>query len=124
MKNKGFTLIELTAVVLILALISFIGFSYITNQVSSKKQQFSDAFNKIVFNATDVYISYNPNNYKMIDGNVYCIKLKELVDYEVLTTPLIDPVSNKDVSLDNFVKLEVNVDDYIYNIVDSCTEKR
>ena len=60
----------------------------------------------------------------MIDGNVYCIKLKELTDYEVLTAPLIDPVSNKDVSLDNFVKLEVNVDDYIYNIVESCTEKR
>lgn len=124
MKNKGFTLIELTAVVIILALISFIGFSYITNQVNSKKQQLSDAFNKVVYDASDIYVSYNENNYPMIDGNVYCIKFNELIDYEILTTPLVDPITNKEVSLDNYVKLEVNVDEFLYEVVQTCTEKR
>ena len=124
MKNKGFTLVELTGVVIILALVSLLGYSYITNAVSSKKDDFSEAFNKIIIDATNIYIGYNPNNYSKVDGNVYCIKLSELIDYEILSKPLVDPVTNEEVSLDNYVKLEVNVDEYIYTIENSCTEKR
>jgi len=124
MKNKGFTLVELTAVIIILAVISLIGFSYINNMVASKENELSEAFNKIVFDATDIYVSYNPSNYPMIDSNVYCVKLNELTDMEILTAPLKDPVTNKEVSLDKYVELEVNVNEYIYNIKDTCTEKR
>lgn len=122
--KRGFTLVELTAVIIVLALISLIGFSFINNMVASKEKELSDTFNKIVFDATDLYVSYNSNNYPMIDGNVYCIKLKELTDMEILTEPLIDPITNKEVSLDKYVELEVNVDEYLYEIKDTCTEKR
>lgn len=124
MKKKGFTLVELTAVVIILALVSILGFSYINNVISTKKDDLSDAFNKIVVEAAKIYVSYNPNNYMMEDGNLYCIKLSELIDYELLSSPLIDPVTNKQISEDKFVKMEVNVDEYLYSIVDTCTEKR
>lgn len=124
MKNKGFTLVELTAVVIILAVISLIGFSYINNMVANEKNELSDAFNKIVFDATDLYVSYNQSNYAMIDGNVYCIKLKELTDMEILNEPLKDPITNEEVSLEKYVKLEVNVNEYLYEVVDTCTEKR
>jgi len=122
--KRGFTLVELIAVVIILAIISLIGFSYINNIVANKEKELSDTFNKIVFDATDIYISYNQKKYSMIDGNVYCIKLKELTDMEILTEPLIDPITNEEVSLEKFVELEVNVDEYLYDIKDSCTEKR
>lgn len=124
MKNKGFTLVELIAVVIILALISLLGYSYINDSVSSKKNDFSEAFNKIIIDAANIYIGYNPNNYAKVDGNIYCIKLSELTDYEILSEPLVDPITNENVSLDNYVKLEVNVDEYIYTIENNCTEKR
>ena len=124
MKNKGFTLVELTAVVILLALVSILGFAVINNSISSKKNDISDAMNKIIYEAANIYISYNESNYSKIDGNVYCIKLSELTDMELLQTPLLDPVTNKEVSLDNYVKLEVNVNEYIYNTVNDCKEKR
>lgn len=124
MKNKGFTLVELTAVVIILALLSLLGFSFINNSISSKQNELSDAFNKIIIDAANIYVSYNPNNYVKVDGNVYCIKFSDLTDLELLTEPLRDPITNKEVSLNNYVKLEVNIDNYLYTITDKCTEKR
>ena len=125
MKNKrGFTLVELTAVVILLALISVLGYSYITKSINSKKEDISEAMNKIINEAASIYMGYNPTNYKKIDGNVYCIKLSELTDLELLSNPIIDPITSKTISLDKYIKVEVNVDEYIYNTVDLCTEKR
>lgn len=125
MKNKkGFTLVELTAVVILLALISVLSYSFITKGINSKKQEISDAMSKIIYEASSIYMEYNPNNYPKIDGNIYCIKLSDLTDLDLLNNPLIDPITNKNISLDNYVKVEVNIDEYLYSVVDSCTEKR
>lgn len=125
MKNKkAFTLVELTAVVMLLALISILTFSVITKSINSKKTEISDAMNKIIYESTDIYMGYNQTEYKKIDGNIYCVKLSELTDLELLNTPLLDPVTNKEISLDNYVKIEVNVDEYLYSTVNECTEKR
>ena len=40
--------------------------------------------NKIIYEAANIYISYNESNYTKVDGNVYCIKLSELTDMELL----------------------------------------
>jgi len=124
MNKKGFTFVELTAVVILLALVSVLAFNIITKSVNSKKNDISDAMNKIIYEASSIYMGYNPNNYSKIDGNVYCIKLGDLTDLELLNDPIIDPVTNKNISLNKYVKVEVNVNNYLYNIVDSCTEKR
>ena len=124
MNKKGFTFVELTAVVILLALVSILAFNIITKSINSKKNDISDAMNKIIYEASSIYMGYNPNNYSKIDGNVYCIKLGDLTDLELLNNPIIDPVTNNNISLNKYVKVEVNVNDYLYNIVDSCTEKR
>ena len=124
MNKKGFTFVELTAVVILLALVSILAFNIITKSINSKKNDISDAMNKIIYEASSIYMGYNPNNYSKIDGNVYCIKLGDLTDLELLNDPIIDPVTNKNISLNKYVKVEVNVDEYLYNIVDSCTVKR
>lgn len=125
MKNKkGFTFVELTAVIILLAMVSVLSYSFITKSINSKKQEISDAMSKIIYEASNIYMGYNPDIYSMIDGNVYCIRLGELTDLELLNNPLVDPITNKNISLDNYVKVEVNVNQYLYNIVDTCTEKR
>ena len=124
MNKKGFTFVELTAVVILLALISILGFNIITKSINNKKQDISDAMNKIIYEASNIYMGYNPNKYNKVDGNIYCIKLNDLTDLELLSDPIIDPITNKNISLDKYVKVEVNVNEYLYDIVDSCTEKR
>lgn len=122
--KKGFTLIELTAVIILIALISILGFTLISNNINSKKGEISEAMNKIIFEASNIYMGYNPNNYLKLDDNVYCIKLSELTSLDLLSNPLIDPISNEEISLDKYVKVEVNAEEYLYSIVDNCTEKR
>ena len=122
--KKGFTLVELTAVVVLISLIFLISYSVISNSINAKKEEISDTMNKIIYEAANIYIGYNPSNYSMVDGNLYCIKLNDLVEYELLSNPLLDPITNKEISLNKYVKLEVNVDEYQYSIVDSCNEKR
>ena len=122
--KKGFTLIELTAVIILIALISVLGFTLISNNINSKKDEISEAMNKIIFEASNIYMGYNQKNYLKIDDNIYCIKLSNLIDLDLLSKPLIDPVSNEEISLDKYVKIEVNAEEYLYSIVDNCTEKR
>jgi len=122
--KKGFTLIELTAVIILIALISVLGFTLISNNINSKKDEISEAMNKIIFEASNIYMGYNQKNYLKIDDNIYCIKLSNLIDLDLLSKPLIDPVSNEEISLDKYVKIEVNAEEYLYSVVDDCTEKR
>lgn len=122
--KKGFTLVELTAVVILIALISILGFAIINNSINSKKNEISETMNQIIYEASSIYMEYNPNNYLKVDDNVYCIKLSDLTDLDLLTKPLIDPITNKEISLNKYVKVEVNAEEYLYSIVDNCTEKR
>jgi len=122
--KKGFTLVELTAVIILIALISILGFTIINNSINSKKNEISETMNQIIYEASSIYMGYNPNNYLKVDDNVYCIKLSDLTDLDLLTKPLIDPITNKEISLNKYVKVEVNAEEYLYSIVDNCTEKR
>lgn len=122
--KKGFTLIELTAVIIIIALISLLAFPLVDNLINFKQNEISETMNQIIFNATDIYIGYNPNNYSKIDNNIYCIKLSDLNDLDLISNPLIDPISNEEISLNKYVKVEVNALEYLYSIVDECIEKR
>ena len=122
--KKGFTLIELTAVIILIALISILGFTLISNNINSKKDEISETMNKIIFDASNIYMGYNPNNYLKTDDNIYCIKLSELTDLDLLSKPLVDPVSNEEISLNKYVKVEVNAEEYLYSIVNECIEKR
>ena len=122
--KKGFTLVELTAVVILIALISILGFTIINNSINSKKGEISETMNQLIYEASSIYMGYNPNSYLKIDDNVYCIKLSDLTDLDLLTKPLIDPITNKEISLNKYVKVEVNAEEYLYSIVDNCTEKR
>jgi len=95
-----------------------------SNNINSKKDEISEAMNKIIFEASNIYMGYNQKNYLKIDDNIYCIKLSNLIDLDLLSKPLIDPVSNEEISLDKYVKIEVNAEEYLYSVVDDCTEKR
>ncbi len=122
--KKGFTLVELIAVVILIAAISVLGITLINKNVNRKKAEISDAMMKIINSSAEVYMSYNPSNYKKTNGNIYCIKLSTLVELEILQSPIQDPVTKNNIDENKYVKVEVNNSQYKYNIEDECTEKR
>ena len=130
--KKGFTLIEMVAVILILALIAITTLPTILNQVSNKQEQISEANKTIIYDAAEQFLMSNSISYPKIAGNNYCITLNELVNNGKLTAPIKDLESGNEISLNTTIKASLNVySDYEYCIVNetdvscnSCTETR
>ena len=109
MKKRGFTLVELMGVIVIIALISIIVSPLIMNQVASKKENVSSIFKNIVLNATKEYMNGYPNGYKKddVNGTTYCVGLVNLVDAGLLELPLNDPVTGESVNINRYVKMKL-----------------
>ena len=120
--KKGFTLVELLAVIIILGLLTIIAIPSIIGILNNEKENISDSMKNIIINASSLYIEDNSGVYPKVNNNVYCIKLESLVNDNRLSNPLKDPVTNKEIDLNKYVKVSIINDLYDYDIVDICTE--
>ena len=123
--RKGFTLAEVLGVVAVLSLIMILIIPPIANQIIKSKQDVSDATLKLIYNATELYIDKNQNDYPIYDGNVYCVALQTLVDNNELKAPIKDIRNGKDIDLKNIVKITItNAANINYELVKSenCEE--
>lgn len=120
--KKGFTLVELLAVIIILGLLTIIAIPSIVGILNNEKENISDSMKNIIINASSLYIEDNSGVYPKVNNNVYCIKLESLVNDNRLSKPLKDPVTNKEIDLNKYIKVSIINDLYNYDIVDICTE--
>ena len=124
MKKKGFTLVEMIAVVIIIAIIAILAVPPILQSIRNSKQEISEAMEKVIVNAADVYMSVDKDAYVKYNGNRYCITLRQLVESENLANPIYDPINSQEISQDKFVKIDIANNEYSYKIVDTCEEIR
>jgi len=101
-------LIEMLAVIGIIALMSLLVLPSIINQVSQKKEALSEATRKIIFSATELYFADNIATYPKNKDVTYCVKLEELIKQGYLKSPLKDITTNKEIDINKFVKTTVN----------------
>ena len=87
-KNKGFTLVELLGVIIILSLIMLLVFPKIVNSIKNSSKNTDKLEEELIYNAAKLYINKYKDNYPKNDGNVYCIAVKDLVDENYLTGPV------------------------------------
>lgn len=106
MKKSGFTLVEMVAVILIMALLTIIVLPTIINQIRSQKENISETAMQLISNATELYLS--ENEYSMRYGETYCISLETLVNDGKLKSPLMDFSTGKEIPLNQVVKTVVN----------------
>ncbi len=106
--KKGFTLIEIMAVITLLFLITLAVVPSIIKQVTNKKDDVSDANLNLIYNAADLYVSSNKDTYKKETGNTYCITLDTLVKEELLNKNVINFTTGKQIPLNRFIKITVN----------------
>lgn len=122
MKTSGFTLIEMIAVVGIIALIAVISFPAIVNQLGEKREDISNTTKTIIYDAADLYFSNHQSEYPKSIGETYCITLDTLVSSGMLSNPIIDYTSGDEIPLTWGVETEVNsYSEYSkYNLVEKC----
>lgn len=115
--KKGFTLVELVCVIVLLGFISLIAVPLILNAVNDKSSDIDEATKKIIYQAAELYISDNSEDY--INDGDYCLSLSKLIELEYLSNNLKDPM-NEVTYQDKFVKININNKKYTYEIVDNC----
>ena len=69
MKNRGFTLLELLGVIVILALLTTLVFPSVLNAIKKSSNQTDKLSMDLISNAADLYIENNANDFEKTNGN-------------------------------------------------------
>ena len=80
MKNRGFTLLELLGVIVILALLTTLVFPSVLNAIKKSSNQTDKLSMDLISNAADLYIENNTNEFIKFNGNKYVIEIETLID--------------------------------------------
>ena len=78
MKNKGFTLVELLAIVILLGIILVLTYPNIVELFERKNEEIDDAKLSAIYAAANQYIENNINEYPKEVGQTYCFNIKDL----------------------------------------------
>ena len=124
MNKKGFTLAELLGVIVLLGILATVAFPPLLNQLNKSKEKLSGATLKVLGTAAEQYIDDHSSSYPIKDGNVYCISLETLVNYNYLKSPIMDASTGEEISeKDNYIKFKINkFNDYDYELTTNCSE--
>ena len=122
MLKKGFTLVELVGVVIILGLIAIIAFPPILNAIRESRGTVSDASKEILYSATSQYVNENSNDFPRVNGNTFCVTLEKLVQGEYLPTNVYDSISGEEIPLTSTVEIKYEQDKFNYNLNNECVE--
>ena len=121
--KKGFTLVELIGVIIVLGLIALIALPPILNAIREKESEISEASEEIIYNATSLYVSDNSNSFPKTNGNTFCVTLDTLTQGNYLPDVVYDAVSGDEVPLTNMVEVKYEQDRFSYNLNNECVEK-
>lgn len=123
--KKGFTLIELLGVIIILALLMTLAFPNIINLIKTSSEKNDNLNLELIYNAADMYVNGNKNDFPRVNGNIYCITLTDLVDYGTLNSPI--KLTGSDIDITQTKSVQVNYNNsFTYELKDKddCIEQR
>lgn len=108
MKKNGFTLIELIAIILVLAAICLVSFPTILNMAKQNDKNTYEEYKKTICLAAKTYVT---NENKITDQSEIIVSVKNLVDLDYIEDTLINPKTKLTaVEEDKSVNIIVNTD--------------
>lgn len=114
--KKGFTLIEILAVVTIIGLIFVIALPKIINSLNSKKSDIDNTTNNLIISAAKMYVNDHNTKFDKIEGSVYCLPLTTLAKEEYLDSKVKNVTDDKDIT--NIKSVKISYDNtFHYEIV-------
>ncbi len=119
--NKGFTLVEIIGVVIILGLITLLAFPLVLRTIKNSQEQISESTKELIYTSAAQYTSKYENDFPKIYGNVYCITLEQLINEDFLTSA----VENENLGsygIQTKVKVTIDSNKYNYAIDNNCIE--
>lgn len=117
--KKGFTLVELLAVIVLLSLLTIISYPLFLNQFEDKQEEIDDYKLDLIYSAAKGYVKQNSNDFPYQVGNIACLYVSDLTDQNLIQVEMPETVKNKIVKL-------VMTGNNAYNItlVDQCKDSK
>ena len=86
--KKGFTLVELLAVIVLLGLVSIVAFPRILESMDKTNQKIDQSKMRLLYQGTEKYLAKEENSYPKIEGNTFCIVPKILEEENYISYEL------------------------------------
>lgn len=120
MKNKGFTLVELITVIILLGVLSLISFPIISDSIKNSKQKASDIQTKQIIRAAESWASENTS--LLDETNRYTLNLSTLINSGYIDEDeVIDPKTGEILNSCIYIKYESSISNYKYTYSENCT---
>ena len=119
--NKGFTLVEIIGVVIVLGLITLVSFPLILKTINDSRGQISDATTNLIVSSAMQYTDKYSNDLPKTQGNVYCVTVERLINEDLLPSTIENEYLGS-YGLQTKVKITINNDKYNYTIDNNCIE--
>lgn len=114
MNKKGFTLVELLGVLVLVAIILTVVVTPIVGQINSKKGEIDEATKMVLFSTATSYLDNYQTLYPKGDGNVYYISLERMMNAGELSREYID---GENLTKETTIKVTVEDGGYQYSII-------
>lgn len=123
--KKGFTLIEMIGVMVILSLLLLLVMPNVINYIKKGGDIKDKATKEILYTAAKKYMEDNKEDFKKDKYSTYCIKVNTLSSEGYIDSPMTLSSSDKDITNNNSTtSVKVIYDKkYKYDLVDNCEEK-
>ncbi len=118
--KKGFTLVELLAVILILSLIAAIAYPIVMSSLRDAKRSASDSQKKLVIEAASYWVSDHDNLLSDEVGNVYVLTINALKEGNYLSDAILEDLEHGKVLNNACVRIITQSHKYIYEFQDEC----
>ena len=131
MNKKGFTLIELMGVIVILLLVVMLVFPSIINIAKKANGKIDEVTTTLIISGVKEYVEANKNSYSSPTNvgatSTYCVSIQTLIDNNYLIEDLEDGTSGEKIDTTRGIEIKVSkafVDgiekvNYDFNILDS-----
>ena len=115
MNNKGFTLIEVLSIIILLSLLALLVVPNVLEQKDKKEKEISEAEKQVLFTDAGNYVRDN-SKYVIKSGNVFCITVNTLIEEDYVSMSA-DNLKN------NTIKITVDDNEnFFYSIDNKCVE--
>ena len=107
-KKKGFTLVELLGVILIIALLAIILVPLLIRSMKQSRKYLSESQTKLIYSASESYIKKYKSEYPNIENNKYCITIKNLVDEGLLDEKIKNYIDDTEIDIETSIEVKVD----------------
>lgn len=118
MKNKGYTLLELLGVIVILSVLITLVFPSVINFIKKGNDTKITITNDLIISAAEDYINDNSSHLYLTNGEEHCVSIDTLIRKNYLDNELIE----EDLYTSKSIKVTY-IDKYNYELVDSSNCK-